>query len=390
MKQKRKQNTSRKSKIMPVYRTSMEIQNALRSNSKRNNKNSQMHDYICCRLNPFQGTGKGAIPDGGNNGFVVSDIMMYDNFTVPANQTVVIQTIPTMPCSALIQSQSGQLTVNGTVMNSGNNTFSVSNGACWFPLSILPPYANVSGSMLPGTYNNEPYNTKTQRLIAAGYRLVYTGEAQTCSGFITVTPNDVGFTPFQTSASPGAAGSTLTCYDNNSVITSSCPPGTQVLNMDWTIAPNAMTRDSVSFRPEQGVLFIPKHKSADFKNYNTPPTVWGICSNYDTSNTGVSGAANCITANNSAGIAPYAGGIIWYDQDWSSAQIAITGCQVNTPFRWETVWCFESQPGVGTLTSNLTRKLEPEQPMVLKMAANLTNKQPVAQPSTAALLIDPR
>jgi hypothetical protein len=386
-------NQTRKSVVN--YRTADSIQRSLASAARQ--MTTKESDYVHCRMNPFEGSGRTAIPDGGNNGFIVSDVTMYDTFTVPAGITTTIQTLPTMPCSAMITPSSGTINVNGTVFTpyaAGAATGQANN---WAPLSIMPvwqaPNAVTTGvtQLTPSQTPVDPYSATTSRLVAQGFRLVYTGEAQLCSGFITVTPNDIAIQEFQTTsgANPPPYGTcNLVVVDPNQATYYVAPQGTTVLNMDFSVNPTAMTRDSVSFRPEEGVLFIPKHKAKDFKNKPVVDCAYGIAMNADYATIGTMNViSNALMANGTTTTpSSFGGGIVWYDNDWSGAQITISGCQTNTPFRWETVWCFESNPSNGSVMSNLTRKTEPDQPKQIERAANIQTAQPVAIPANGKYL----
>jgi len=370
------------------YRTTDTIQRTMMSQGIMSGMNKNLTDYVHCRNNPFEGTGKAAIPDSGNSEFNVTDIVMYDNFTCPANSTTVIQTLPTFPCSAIVSNSSGTMTINGvTNTTTGGFTTTPNVTTQWAPMSVLPPYLSpyTTGSpQTPGQFGVDPYTIKTSRLVAAGYRLIYTGEAQTCSGTITVTPNDVGITETISNAAPSQTtpvGWNLNILDATEAIIIATPAGVPTLNLDWQVVPTAMTRASVTLRPEQGVLFLPRYKTGDFKLRPSVDTCYGVISNADTAVNTPTAYFNTIQANAATGSNPtYTGGVIWYDNDWTSAQLTLTGFQVNTPFRWETVWCFEVNPQIGSILSTMTRKAEKANPAAIETAQKMADTRPVATP----------
>jgi len=375
--------------------------------------NSRLDDYVRCRVNPFMGSGKGGIPDGGNDQFIVTDLYAYDTIalTAPAS-SFIIQTFTALPTTAALSAPPGAtILVNGNtfVANSqstNSGTFAgttvavppaTSNGA--YPLgrsqiySGRSPIGNIP-SYLPGTTVIDPFSALSMRVVAIAYRLIYTGIAFECSGSITVTPNTTSFTEV------GPTGSGGTGTTAPSVATVQTPDGTtssfRMLSgtplVSWNAGPvpTFFNKDSVTFRPEQGVLFLPKHRTNDFKIKPVADTPMGILWNTAPLQSAVAISANYLNSltydinTASPGPSVYGGGIVWYDNDWSGVTISATGINSGATFRWETVYCMEVVPQANSTVASMTRKAEAERLSAIKQAQTIVNDMPTAVP------LDPR
>jgi len=372
--------------------------------------NSRLDDYVRCRINPFMGSGKGGIPDGGNDQFIVTDLYAYDTIalTAPAS-SFLIQTFTSLPTTAALSAPPGAtVLVNGNTFvantqSSNSGTFAGttvaagSNGA--YPLGRCQIYAGRSSvaltpSYLPGSAVVDPFSALSMRVVAIAYRLIYTGIAFECSGSITVTPNTTSF------ADVGPAGSGGTGTTAPSVATVQSPDGTtftqRVMSgtplVSWNAGPlpTFFNKDSVTFRPEQGVLFLPKHRTNDFKIKPVFDTPVGILWNTAPTQAATATSANYLNSLtmdiNSAtpGTAAYGGGIVWYDNDWSGITISATGINSGATFRWETVYCMEVVPQANSTVASMTRKAETERLSAIKQAQTIVNDMPTAVP------LDPR
>jgi hypothetical protein len=380
-----------------VGRTVDTVQRALAKIQPRMRPQSAMNDYVHCRIDPFASSGLAAIPDGSNTNYVTTDSRMFD--TLNMNGTAgdfSIQTFPFSPCSAALSGPNTML-VNGYPINLNPGYAQNSSGK--YPLSVLPAYLSAPGTLsvlaannatIPGAFGStsapsptNPYQSPTGRLVAAGYKLSYTGPAFDCSGSVTVTPADISVTESATGLYTGVGvGLVYTIFesDSNAVTTYQVPTGCPVLNVDVSYGTTAMTRDSVVMRPEQGIYFMPRHKTKDFKVRPFFNTVCATVSNLDSANSSPTNVSNMFTSNANATFNTYGGGIVWYDDDWSSAQITVRGANADASFRWDTIWCFEYNPVPSNLVANLTKKRSPDQPSSLAKASQILDHAPIAIP----------
>jgi hypothetical protein len=378
----RRRLPKRNKTLLPHKRTIDTIERALARTSTM--ARSGMSDYMHCRMDPFASSGKGSIPDGGNNSYVVVDNRSFDTIVIPDTSTYIIQTLPTLPASAMLfgPTASAGCTVNGvpiTFSATSNLSTNIGSGT---PLSVLPQWL-AGGGYLPGISINDPYMAATARLVSCGYKLTYTGPVLTAAGSITVTPNDVALSVLEPTTSgvslisPGQTN--LTIKNNSNVLAQVATIGTLLLQLDGTTNSAALTRDTIVLRPEQGVYIVPKHKSNVFKNIPVSDTASGLVANPTTDSTLGLAYTNLFTLNNTTvADSTYDGGIIWYDNDWSTTQITIAGMGVGASFRWDTIWCMELNPSISSVIAPLTIKASPNVPSEVVAAQTATNKRPNA------------
>lgn len=358
-------------------------------------RGGRLSDYVHCRLNPFQGSGKAAIPDGGNDGFVVNDLYSFDTIAMNGNTNFMIQTFPTLPCSAGITfaplSTPVPLQVNGVNFTAPPSLDSSVSGGGIYPLSVPTVYNNIGNPIRPGNRINDVYSTANLRMIAMGYRLIYTGPAYDCSGSITVTPSSVSLSPGGVTQST-AASATLPGFatlNAAQISVGNVTRGTACLSWDGTIS-NSFVSQSVTFRPEQGILFVPKHRSKDFKVQPYSDVPMGLIFNsslVDTGNLTANAYAGLLTTNNTTlGSSTYAGGICWYDNDWSSVTVVASGINPDASFRWETVYCMEIAPQPTSVLSAFTRKVEAPSISHIEAAQKLTNDAPIATSMESSMM----
>lgn len=356
----------------PTARTTSSVEQMLRRAIRP--AAASMSSYVHCRADPFSSDGKGMIPDGGNNNFVVMDMRQADYIEMNGETTFAIQTLPTLPCSALI-SVGPLARVNGATAGVGAQDFNCLNPGN-MPLSIMPQFKAsspnsfatldtqssgvVPGSSAPPGSANNPFSAVSGRMVAIGYRLTYTGPANTCSGTIQVTPAELSVSEMGLGAN---ANYILKLNDsNNSEFTwTKGVPAINVAIGQPSPFDTSTTRDSVFVRPEQGLYILPKHKTSVFRNRSFNSTVSAMFFNADAAATTVPTFFNAISANSSSAshTISYGGGVLWYDDDWTSLRVVGHGLNTNASFRWDTIWCFEFNPVPGSAFSNFTIRQSP-------------------------------
>lgn len=380
--------------MAPQFHTISGIQRTLATGANRQ-KPMGMPEYVHCRVDPFTADGKGSIPDGSNNNYVTIDKRVFDTIQNGGDTTQPysfnILTTPSFPCSAAVTSSTVPIKVNGVTYNVPLTT--ATNGLpkqdrSSAPLSIVD-IGDGTGSYFPGVRTTDLASSTSARLVSAGYRLVYTGPTNTCAGTITVTPSDTSFQFFNQST---GATNVLNVAGGNDVFVN-VGQSTGYLSLNGVQAGSYMTRESVTFRPEQGIVFMPRHKSRDFKIQSTQDLALGIVANpIDSSAT--AGFKNYLYANAAAlADATFQGGICWYDNDWSGATISVQGVNGDATFRWETIWCMEFNPSpVNVGLSSFTVKQSPTMLNQISEAQTITSNLPIARPANAAPMLsrDPR
>lgn len=320
--------------------------------------------YVVCRSNPFAGHGGSAIPDGKNSNFVVTDTFSVTNFSpTAAGQTIIVQTTNCLPALAMIGSRTNFI-VDGTTVTALTSLQpnASTSGTTFYPACVPPPLVGQGGI---GTQFSDPYNSTTARAISMGFRLIYTGPATTCAGVVTVTPNPIGFGQTITTVSGGlgivpvsAAGAAGTSIAAS--VTGIC--------MDMTINETSLTRASATYRPEQGLYVVAQHKTADFK---LQPTYGSALVPLANANTAIGAGNLCSLFRTVGSTTP---GVIWFDNDWMTYQIAISGMNADATYRLESVLCMEYSPAITSAFYPLSIKMSPNDVKLIAQAQAIVDK----------------
>lgn len=378
-------NTPKKSSQLNQMRTTNTITQSLGSLSLASRPNSgSIKPYVKCRADPFNSNGQYGIPDGTNANFIIVDSYSVNNIACTQFQTsFTIQTLPCLPAMAMVgAAPSTTLVIDGTVVTAPALTSpnsAITNA--WRPICIPQPYSN--SPYAPGAAIEDPYNSSVARMVAVGYRITYTGPVLSCAGSITVTENKVGFTEIgQTTSGTGVASTapySIVTSDRTNTLAGvfNQPAGTTVLAIDITTNPNAMTASSVTFRPEEGILVLPKHSTIDFKNQIVRDNPACVVANPSTnSNT----LANMLQYVGPIGSPTYHGTVIWYDNDWTSVQIVFNGINQDATFRVESVLCMEYGLQVSSPFLPLSHKFSSNDRPQIVTATEMMKRVPVAMP----------
>jgi len=367
----------------PMARTPATIINTM---TKRNpNRPPSLSPYVRCRIDPFSAGGKSGIPDGSNSNFVVVDAMVSDTIACTvANQSFVIQTIPSMPILAALSSAANNvLTLNGVGVN-GPTTTLTPNGnvvtSTWYPMGV--PIAYQGGNAIVGNFSPDPYSTVAGRFVAIGYRCVYTGPVNSCSGSILITSNDISFEetiPPDTGAAP--VGNQHAILKPNYLQASSgfyVAPGVNTLNLAVQNNVTAAQRNTITLRPEEGFVIIPKHKTIDFKVKDAAQLPAAVLGNTSVAGTGPITRYSLFPAGEIA-IGSRTDGVIFYDNDWQAFQIAFTGLNADASFRFETVICWEINPSMQSAIQTFAKGQSDNKPSEFQQAAKLSEMIPAVR-----------
>jgi len=322
---------------------------------------SRASPYVMCRMYPHMGKGGVAIPDGGNANFLVTDAYAVDTITVSAAGTFIMQTLPCLPFTCMYAGNGMNITVNGNTLTAPGNLIpsSTAVGSAYMPGGLLQVYS--PGVRAQATPYLDAYNTVSARIVALGYRIYYTGPVNTCAGTITVTSNDVSFEdfgPVTTVAQPPTAGligitSNSLTQTNSGFSTETSTPIT-IIDVRPTTTIN---RTSRTFRPEEGVVFVPHHKTNDFKirDFKDAPSV---CIANGPPLTASQGYA-LFPQNVGTGGAGSTVGLLMHDADWCAATICFNNINADASYRIETVCCLEVNPSATSAIASLTKSKSP-------------------------------
>lgn len=356
-KQTRPSGAAKPAKQPVKPRTTSTIINAL---ARKPANAPHAHSYISCRLDPFRGDGRTAIPDGSNSNYVVTDSFASDRISVStAGASFTIQTSTTLPALALVNSLDA-ITVNGVSISASAALLpSATANRQWVPICV--PSAFQAIDVKPGQGVTDPFQCSGWRIVTIGFRIVYTGPVNTCAGSITVTPNNVTYSPQNMTTAAGVvlkawgpAGTDLGAYSNN----------TPLLAADVSNSSTAMTRASRTFRPEQPITLLSRHSGTTYRVTPTAATPYGVIANSPVSTSPSADFYNYgrQLAGNSAN------GVLSYDNDWSGFQICFNNLNADASFRIESVVCLEVNPGVTSPFYPLTSRTSPSDKTAIEAA----------------------
>jgi hypothetical protein len=381
----RTRNTTRpQGKAITSARTTAQVEKDLKTvfSPPRASVMKGMDDWSMCRLNPWSANMKGAIlPDGSGDPRFSIDLYSYtDIASTSPTWSAQLQILPTLPyCAMFIPTQTANYTLTGPYMMTG--TWTGANGGMHsFVGNINAGLAlPINGTKAVTTYLDDPYsdNASAQfisankaRIISMGWRLVYTGPANACTGVVTVSSNP-------TKTDPPFFKSTGTLTWNNAVGVAT-DVGNTATNparcLPITFGAAYASKDSVSDRPEATLMGLVRHSSPVYNwqdLYEQP-----LCLTYQ-----VPGSNQNATAIYSypvgGGFTPIIntatvthGTISLFDDGWDAVNIMLNS--VTGTFRLETWQCLEYIPQPESIYYDIAK------------VSNLANTQLVTSVNKAA------
>lgn len=364
-------------KAVTVYRTTNMVQKALANQSYRPrqvyNKLGIDTAYLHCRLDPFASKGSVGLPDGSSGRKIIVDHRFYTDisFTDEKPTSFAIQTLPFLPVAAIITPLGDpDIRVNGLKITGPRpltrNWAPCSNASSW-----------VAGNKyMPNLLSADPFSSSKARCIAQAAKLTYMGPANTCAGLITVNPSDVGCAPgnLNKKIHQLMAGDETGDGDNE--------PFTNCIKVDMSTSPTAINPGGVNFRPEEGAIFVARHKTDtyEFKPIHDYPLM-PVYSEADEDNTLIGSDGQSGT-----GATYYRGGVSWYDDDWSAAQFVVTGANADAVYRLEMVMCMEYLPTTSSGFAQMAKEMAKQNLPTLRLAEQTQRNAPIARASNSPSL----
>lgn len=359
------------------------VQRALRSTQPRS---TPMSPYAHCRLDQFRSPASTGLPDGRNTKFVTVDSFVADNITCVDTAGFMIRAFPILPYTAAItglgSAAANSITVNGIALGN-SNTY----GEGLFPIGIpteWPNGYNVGGN------KDDPYFAATARLVSKTHRLIYTSPAVLASGIIAITPEKVGFQVYGVTtsvANPAAANTTsmIIKKPTDQTVSYIAPADTQILNCDCSVSnglAQVYTRDTVTMRVENGAYIVSKHSGETFKIVPLVDQLYGLNASGGRVSSAPAGSTmtNYFTADSTL---TTGGGVQWFDDDWESFNIIVTGITAGTTFRFETALCFEYGMTATSAFAPLAKRISDKDLATVVAVDKHINGIPVANPGTA-------
>lgn len=287
-----------------------------------------------------------SIPDGASGKHVAVCLFNYDNISTTGNipWSFTFQTTPTLPIGSIISSVD-PLRVNGR------------NIAPYvrYPLSLAPAFMGSNAyAGLPGSISNnsDVYDAASYRIISIRYKITYTGPAVDAAGSLLAYPTGLSFQPIgetsstSATATPPASGRYARLYraDGLAANYSYCRQGTELVYADGIKTAGLATfpPSTTSFRPEQRIVIVPRHKTGTYRNIPVRDTA--MCLTTTTTQTGDTVEFPSWTCSTSTDASGWFSGVIGYDEDWESVIVDANDLNPDASYLIETCICVEFSP----------------------------------------------
>jgi hypothetical protein len=364
--------------------------------------------FIHCRLNPFESSNGVGLNDGSLMAKIVYDSKIYADIS-SIESTVSILILPWMPACAGI---SGVCTVaqgNQTSTSIGlvNNTLTYA----WYPI-LMQGAQNNGAIQIPEAESSPPIQAGKARLLTQGYRLIYTGPANTCSGLITVSSSSANIVQVLSETNTSGLGSAANPYSSfilqpqiastlssftapTAIAGTSMPLGTNmpVVNVAANFA--NYSPETVTYRPEVGCSGVLRHATRNYEfnpiselnqcpiqtatqlttTFGSTPYVYNPAFFTTLNATAQTNQAmpNCDVGNFSI--------IYWWDNDWQPVSIQISGASSTATYRLEVVQCFEFIPEINSAFRPLAKISGVDNSNHQRIADMHLANQPIAIPA---------
>jgi hypothetical protein len=283
-------------------------------------------------------SGSSGIPDGSATRTIIVDHVTVADITVGLGLGFTIQTLPCLPFGAVIKPGTSiagtQLTVNGNAIATG--AIGSDFAQAWYPICLPAAYANTTNKWKPGVAQADPYNSTQARMVTQAFRLTYTGIQVQAAGIITVNPSPISF------ESPRLVNKTITTiagidgtgssYVNTGPADPVLMADLSAMNPGTTVTPGAAV-----FRPEAGANGVIKCGSP---TYEFSDVLDVPCQVFNPQ----SAANNALFATDgaSAAVTNTFGSVIWYDNNYQSVSINVSGSQsTSNSYRFEMIQCMQ-------------------------------------------------
>lgn len=345
---------------------------------RRNKPNKTVDPYVVCRLNPFASKGSNGIPDGSQVRKLVVDHRQTLTLTFGSSGSIGIMFTPALPSCAWVRSYDATTQINGVATSSN------SGGAFLIPIPVPEWAPNVI------TYNNVAgqfddvvplYAAARARIVSAAWQLMYAGTTLTNSGMVrvntgafTVDPPTPNIGNFTVNTWTGAAATT---YATQQVFVR---PVSTLIN-DLSFAGSGNNAETTLNRLSKGCHGIMRHTGKDYEFKEILPNATYLSRQFS--------ELQSMLLNQSASPTTVGGSAVvqFFDNDWDTTFISITGGTAGQSVAFDYVFCVEYNPSptssiyslakTGRINNNALRTAEVE-------AGKMPNSQPGAFPSALA------
>jgi len=349
---------------------------------QRRNPRLKRDPYVICRLNPFASKGSLGIPDGNQVRKLVVDHRLTTTITFGSSGSVGLMIAPSLPAYVYVFTYDGSTQINGTGTPYGYGGTVIHSVPCaeWATQPIS--YYNTAGN-----YDNVGllYSANRARIVSGAWQIMYLGTSLTDSGVVRVNTGALSVDD----PIPNQANFVVPCYTNPGNTTYAIsqvlvrPVNTALGTTTFTASAN--TYDTSIVRLSKGCHGLLKHAG---KDYEYKEVLADACylSTYAQNN------QSLVTTRTLSPTTVAEGGVTqFFDNDWDTTFITITGGTNGQSFMLDTVLCVEYAPAPNSNVFALAKGGAPLNNGSLKAAEIAAGQQPVASPgafSSIASAID--
>jgi hypothetical protein len=338
--------------------------------------------YLLCRLDPFNHLSDSGLPDGASVKLIRQTLRSYVDFTLTSFTPLFVDVVPMLPYTVNFRcpQASSAYTFASSV---ATYTIPVASSSSLYNYCAIPACAPAlfntwvnANWANPFLAQSPPLNMTTGRITAFGWRLVYTGAANSAQGIINIRTNALGIDGGVTENNTTIAG-----YVTGGGYVTMAAAGT--IQQQW-IQPlaqsyNYANPEEVVVRPETSPHGTLRHAGPfPFKDFHEQAVVPVVLQN-NLNNLAPSSSELAYfqsapaSANNPAGIC-------WFDPDWQITTLTFSPVPVTgMSYRLETIVCLEATVTDGSPVAAFTTSAAKANVPLLDAANAANNKQPVAQ-----------
>lgn len=334
--------------------------------------------FARCRLDPFNTAGGAGIPDPSNIRRIIVDHRAVADFVIGASGTLVLKTMPALPCPLFFHSGTAasgvQVSLNGVGYNEGGLGIIYSSN--WIPAMLFSEWTTWAAGTFTGAPPPnilDPFTASRARIVTQAFRIYYTGQANNCAGIINVTRDTISADEVPSLTNTAVSGYTYSGSTGTVYTISAGQAFSYRLTSGTT--PTTILPDTVMTRPEGGCNILVQHTSPTYnwipiREYGpvpqsaaSPGNLWAA----DNTNIGVSSDFALL------------------DQGWDSVNIYITGATSGTGFRVECVTCVEYEPTPASTVARFAKPQNATNPNVVAAVDAVAKTIPVSMPLASSL-----
>jgi len=350
--------------------------------------------WSSCRLTPWAASKGALLPDGSGDPRLVMDLYSYtDIYTTGTG--FMITTIPALPYTALFKSTSGKVTLGGS--NIQTTTASTSGGMyaityestttdSWVPIAATKA---ASATAYEDTFYGSAksyVSADKARITSQGWRIMYTGPANSCSGTVTVSSS-----PVRTDAIVPKNKGKMNQMSATNVVGRSLDCGVtplRVLPVRINDVINHSGKDTITARPEVGLHGVVRHQTPVYnwvEVQEQPIAMINATSGKNVLSDDMTATASTVMDSSdkfTLASTVINGTLNFWDDSWDAVTINVAGLQSGSSFRFEMWTCVEYVPVTNSSHYDVARIVTTADTRLVDQTNRAAAARPIAAPSS--------